>query len=125
RYFKIFSVIVFGFSASAFAAPDSVSYQGRLTDGGGNPLSGNFSLKFTIYDVPVGGVTLWTETQSAVAVSDGLFSVLLGDVTPLDESVFSSSPTFLGITVGSDGLEQIRLWGKSWGEILLHDKYGK
>ena len=25
-------------------------------------------------------------------------------------------------TYGSDGLEQIRLWGSTWGEILLHDK---
>lgn len=82
-------------------APSVVSYQGQLTDTDGNFLNGIYSIKFAIYGSAAGGAHLWHETQS-VEVKDGLFSVLLGSVTPIQHTVFSDGDRFLGITVGTD-----------------------
>ena len=90
--------------AIAFAvnAPSLMNYQGRLTDAGGTPVSGTYSIVFTIYDALTAGNNLWQETQSSVVVTDGLFDVILGSNTALTASVFSSSDRWLGIKVGAD-----------------------
>jgi hypothetical protein len=85
----------------AFAeVPQLVNYQGRLTDGGSPVADGQYSVKFTIYD-QIGGSVVWTETQN-VTTKGGLFSILLGSVTPLNSSVFSGPTRYLGIKVGSN-----------------------
>jgi hypothetical protein len=83
-------------------APNLVNYQGVLKDSGGNPLTGTYSITFSLYSVSSGGTALWTETQGSVSVSNGLFSVLLGSVTPLTPSEFSGTDRWLGVTVGGD-----------------------
>ena len=93
-------VILLLLAASVFAAsPGLVSYQGRLADGAGIPLSGNHSLTFNIYSLAVGGAPLWTETQNPVVVDDGLFNVLLGSISPLNDALFSSANRFIGVQV--------------------------
>ena len=42
-----------------------ISYQGRLTDDGGNPITSPQSMTFTIYDGS--SVSKWTETHPTVA----------------------------------------------------------
>jgi hypothetical protein len=79
-----------------------MSYQGILKSSGGTPVTGNYSIKFSIYDVSSGGAALWTETQSAVAVKDGNFAVNLGSVNPISDTVFQTTTRFLGVKVGSD-----------------------
>jgi len=79
--------------------PVQVNYQGRLTDSGGNPLTGSYNLTFSIYNA-YGSV--WSETQSGVSVTNGLFNVMLGSVAPLYDTTFDNSGQFLGIKVGSD-----------------------
>jgi hypothetical protein len=61
-----------------------ISYQGRLTDDGGNPVAGTLAMIFTIYDGA--GVSRWTESQPAVEVVNGLFSVVLGSQAALPDS---------------------------------------
>jgi hypothetical protein len=80
-----------------------VSFQGRLTNPGtGLPVAnGSYSITFRIFEVPAGGSTVWTETQS-VSVSGGLFNVLLGSVTPLDAGVFSNTNRYLETQVSPD-----------------------
>src|SRR4051794_19668403 len=56
----------------------TVSYQGRLTDSVGNPITGTLGSTFRIYNVPTGGVPLWTEAQPSLSIQNGLFQVLLG-----------------------------------------------
>jgi len=89
-------------SSTTTAAPQLVNYQGQLTDGGGNPLDTTVSMMFSIYDVSTSGTALWTETQPDVVVSGGTFSVILGSVTELSSSVFSGSPRYLAVKVGTD-----------------------
>jgi hypothetical protein len=82
------------------AVPSTMSYQGVLMDNAGVLLpDGNYSLTFRLYPVAAGGVAVWTETQSPVALSRGGFSVILGSVTPLSGLAFDV-PFWLGITVG-------------------------
>ena len=71
------------------AAPSMfLNYQGRLLDPEGNPVRDNpYTMGFTIYDDALAGTQLWTEKRD-VTVSEGLFSVLLGEVTPLDPTIF-------------------------------------
>lgn len=103
------TILFIGIPALAFFAaiavadvPQMINYQGRLTDPGGAALDTTVSMEFTIYDDSTGGVPQWTEVHSAVSVTGGLFDVILGAITPMDDNVFSNSNRWLGITVGVD-----------------------
>jgi len=82
----------------------TISYQGRLADSSGNPItSPGVAMQFRLYNVDTGGAPLWEETHAAVPVEDGLFHVLLGSTNPIPVSLLASNSTlWLGITVGSD-----------------------
>ncbi len=77
-----------------------ISYQGRLTDAAGVPLSGDYQMRFALYDVPTNGSPCWEETQT-VTVSEGLFNVLLGSANSIDHSCLTGD-VYLGIKVGDD-----------------------
>lgn len=66
--------------------PSLVSLSGRLTDAGGSPVAGPATLAFAVYNNSTAGAALWAETQNGVVLSNGVFSVLLGSVTPLNLS---------------------------------------
>ena len=90
------------FSIVTAAVPQLINFQGILRDGSGNPVAdGSYSVQFTIYDAPSAGNIKWQETQS-VSTVNGLFSVLLGSLTPVLDSVFNDSSRYLGIKVGAD-----------------------
>jgi hypothetical protein len=75
-------ILVFAGSAAA-AVPATMSYQGLLKDSSGLAIpDGTYSLTFRLYGQSSGGAPLWNETQ-ALTVRDGLFSAVLGSVTPL------------------------------------------
>jgi len=79
-------------------APDSISFQGFVTNPGGTPLNGTEVMKFKLYK---NGTAVWTETHPSVTVTDGIFDVLLGSVTPLRTVAFDQ-PVELGITLGTE-----------------------
>ncbi|MCK4606915.1 MAG: hypothetical protein KAU35_06430 [candidate division Zixibacteria bacterium] len=95
------AVVILAFTAAA-DVPQMINYQGRLTDDQGGPVTSTVSMTFTIYDASVGGDSKWTETQSAVTVTDGLFNVRLGSVNPISDTVFNEDNRYLAITVGGD-----------------------
>ena len=68
--------------------PQMINFQGKAYDSNGDPLDGTFSIEFTIYDAATDGNKVWFETQSSVQVTDGLFHVLLGSITPIEHHVF-------------------------------------
>ena len=88
--------------AQAVSSP-VLHYQGRLLDPStGNPKpNGNYNMTFRLYGVEAGGAALWSEARS-VFVSNGLFSTLLGQTTPLNLNHFDGRDLWLGITVGAD-----------------------
>jgi hypothetical protein len=82
--------------------PRTLSYQGVLVDDTGNPKpDGPYSISFRIYDVSSGGTELWLETKS-LDLKRGLFSTVLGDVTPFDAGMKFDKPYWLGIQVSAD-----------------------
>ncbi len=86
---------------NAFAdAPKIVNYQGYLTDAVGTPVSGANSMVFNLYNSSVGGALLWSEAQPAVTVTNGIYQVNLGSVTPFNLSF--DQPYYLGVAVGAD-----------------------
>lgn len=75
--------------------------QGVLSDDLGNLVAdGAYDLTFRIYDVPVGGVALWTEVDPGVAVVKGGFSVVLGLTTPINLAF--DQTYYLGVQVFAD-----------------------
>lgn len=101
-FILLFTVII---SINAHAAINpQINFQGKLTNTDGtNVTNGTYSIVFSIYTVSSGGSAVWTETQSSVSVTDGIFRVALGSVTSLPGSVdFNGSSLYLGIKVGAD-----------------------
>jgi hypothetical protein len=71
----------FGPSSTVF------SYQGQLLDASGDPVDGSAEMTFSLYHQESGGTPFWTEIHAgtqAITVTNGLFHVLLGGLTPID-----------------------------------------
>ncbi|NQT26267.1 tail fiber domain-containing protein [candidate division KSB1 bacterium] len=81
--------------------PQLINYQGVLLDSEGDPITDDQSIEFLMYNVETEGTALWSETQE-VTVTDGLFNVLLGSVTPIPHEVFDSTDVYLALKVESD-----------------------
>jgi hypothetical protein len=89
--------------ADAITIPQMLSYQGKLTDINGVPVpDSTWSLVFRLYTVASGGSPFWNETQP-VKTTGGLFSVLLGSVTPIG-LMPDAGTVYLGMSV-SGGAE--------------------
>ncbi|TFH65585.1 MAG: hypothetical protein E4G91_01955 [Candidatus Zixiibacteriota bacterium] len=97
----IASIVLLTINLSLAESPKLINFQGRLTDAGVPVADGSHSVTFTIYDQPIDGTTLWTETQN-VTTTGGLFAVLLGTNNPLGAYFFSEPNRYLGITVGAN-----------------------
>lgn len=82
------------------AVPGTMTHQGFLTEGG-NPVSGTVALRFGLYSGPSGGSPLWEETHSTVAITDGYYTVMLGSLTPLTPSLFSSPTRYLQVSANT------------------------
>jgi len=79
-------VLMTAVSASA-DIPRKINYQGRVTDSStGDALPGNHDITFRIHDSATEGILLWTEQQNATADSVGVFSTILGSITPIEVS---------------------------------------
>ena len=81
--------------AGTTSVDHKITYQGVLTDAGGNPLSGTYDFKFELYGAATGGTKLWEQTMNGVSVQDGLVNVAL-DVDPEE---FNGQALWLAITV--------------------------
>ncbi|NJP07050.1 MAG: hypothetical protein HC837_16230 [Chloroflexaceae bacterium] len=106
----------------------TISYQGNLTDSASEPINATLPMTFKLYGTSTGGSAIWTEERTganAVPVSSGLFSVLLGSVTPLETSLFGE-PLWLGISVNGDAemtpREQLSATTTAAGPRLLAEK---
>ena len=92
----ILLVLILIFTQNVWAAPlqsvlnapgpsaTTINYQGRLASSEGTPLDEQVDLKFAIYDALEDGSMIWPEIglpeeHKEVPVSDGLFTVVLGE----------------------------------------------
>ncbi|MFN8471151.1 MAG: hypothetical protein U0822_02930 [Anaerolineae bacterium] len=101
---------------------NTLNYQGILRDDQGALVTGSRDMTFKIYNDPVATAPanlLFTQTISNVPVRDGLFTVVLGDPTPIGPTVFADGPRFIGITVAPDPQEMLprqRLHPVPWAQ---------
>ena len=73
----IAALTLLGNVATTFAQTTAFTFQGQLTSGAGNA-NGSYDLRFAVYDANVAGNFITGPvTNSAVAVSNGLFTVTL------------------------------------------------
>jgi hypothetical protein len=90
--------LAFGAVATIHAQGTAFMYQGWLNDGG-SPATGNYDLQFAIYDAVTNGNAISVPlTNSATAVSNGLFTATL-DFGP----VFTGTNYWLQIGVRTNG----------------------
>ncbi len=92
-------------ASSTYTEP--FGYQGRLADAAGLPLTGTYPMVFRLYNAPgAGAYPLWEENwtgSNSVQVSDGLFNVRLGSLTPIPRTVVTgNNQLWLGISVSAD-----------------------
>ncbi len=82
--------------------PRTLSYQAVLTDKSGTPKpDGLYDVTFRLYDADNGGAPLWTETQT-LDIRRGLFSAVLGSVTPFGDDLAFTQPYWLSLEVAPD-----------------------
>jgi hypothetical protein len=97
--------VLFALALSVPAAqaqmPERLTFQGRLTNGAGNPVEGSVDLTFRLYTAESGGSLVWTEVKSAVPVSGGLYGVLLGGAGW--GTADFSAPYWMSVQAGTGG----------------------
>lgn len=86
---------------AAQTIPYKVNFQGRLTDASGNiKPDGLYNMKIRIYSAVSGGTLLGTEIRDGsyrAQVTNGLFSIQIGDNTALAPSLFTNYPLYIEI----------------------------
>lgn len=80
--------------------PPMIRYQGTLVDANNVPLEGAHTLTFRLYEAATEGGAVWSETQTGVPVSRGVFSIMLGQATALTLSF--DKDYWLSTQVGAD-----------------------
>jgi hypothetical protein len=81
-------------ATTALAQTRSIPYQGRL-ERDGVPLSGDYEMTFSLFDVPTGGTALWTQT-STITVTGGHFSAVLANI---DAAAVEAAELYLSVEV--------------------------
>ncbi|MGB3342265.1 MAG: hypothetical protein WBB37_12395 [bacterium] len=80
--------------------PKLLNYQGYLTDTIAIPIDDTLDMTFKIFDAVSSGNELWSEMQTNVPIERGVFSVMLGQITPIPDSVFADfTSTWLELTL--------------------------
>ncbi|MBV5338369.1 MAG: hypothetical protein J0665_02250, partial [Deltaproteobacteria bacterium] len=97
----VLALTIFLVVSQALAAPPStINYQGYLSGSNSAPVNTPVAMTLTLYSAPVGGTALWSEYQSTVPVVNGVYSVLMGSVTPI--ALPFDTVYYLGVAVNSD-----------------------
>ena len=97
----LLALVAILFAINVYAQPNTITYQGVLTDNSGALITGTPNITFALYSTSTGGTALWTETQNAVSVTNGLFQVELNSVNADWGTANFSGSMWLQITVVS------------------------
>ena len=108
-------------SLGAVSPPNLVTYQGRLLDSNGTPVSASsVSIIFELYNASSGGTCVWSNSSAScvppatartITLTDGLFSENLGDTgaspaySAIGDTIFGDNATlYLQVTVEGEPL---------------------
>lgn len=119
-------VIAALFLAGCAVQTPQFTYQGRLTDASGKPLNGQYTFVYTLYNDETAGTAIYTETETNVAVEDGLFdsvigpSTIAGSLKPED----LAQPLWLEVQVGNGTITETlsprqKLYGAPYAMSLM------
>lgn len=122
------AVACFAFSTPVHAAqtaPYKINFQGRLTNASSTTLSGTYDMQFKLYTALTGGTLVWSETRTAansnaVTVTNGLFSILIGEGTAvagssatLQAAITANTTLYMEVMVGTETLSPRSQFGSS------------
>ena len=84
--------------------PKEINYQGTLVQNG-EPVNGNVTIIFKLFDDEAEGAELWSEAHPSVTISEGIYHVQLGSITPFPPDLFTTSGNrFIDILVNGTQL---------------------
>ena len=89
--------------SAAAQIPGQIHQEGLLLDANGLPVTGPVTLRFALYNVDGGGNAQWTEDFNGVALTEGYYSVLLGQTTALTPAQILAAQ-FLQVNVNAQPL---------------------
>ena len=85
------------------AAPGTMQVAGALAAAGGGPVAdGAYDVKFALYAADTGGVALWQESATTVAVKAGQFALMIGEKTAIAPKTAAAGTLWLGVAVGGE-----------------------
>jgi len=100
----VFLLILMTISGWA-GVPTNMNYQGKLTDTEGNPLTGPYNMTFYLFTSASGGPAIWSENHTSVAVTDGIYNVILGSINPLATGLFNDNDlVYLEVEIEGESL---------------------
>ena len=101
KYAVLFCFLLSGLFLQA-ADPDGlINYQGRLLDKYGRRVNATVEIIFRIFNKDE---LLWQEKQNSVPVTDGLYSTILGSLTPLPAFIFDGDEIYFEICINGETL---------------------
>lgn len=96
------TVVLVLLGVSAFGGPNDMTYQGSLADSTGRPIAdGDYLMRFRLYSAETGGSSFWLENHT-VPVRGGVFSVILGEQSPLRGQYMTQPELWLSVVVDVD-----------------------
>jgi hypothetical protein len=86
------AVVLFTLWVARLAAgpPALIQYQGLALDGSGAPIVTSIDVTVRLHSDPIASSSVWSESHLDVPTQDGVFSLLLGSVAPLDPGLFAA-----------------------------------
>jgi len=119
-------VLISLFFAGCGVLAPQFSYQGRLTDASGNPLNGQYTFVYSLYNDDTAGDLVYTETESNVTVENGLFSSVIGpnNIAAGLEPEDLAQPLWLEVQVSNGTITETlsprqRLYGAPYAMTLM------
>ncbi len=109
KRFAVLLIAVVLTSATALAVPGLITYQGRLTDPEGQPITGSVTITFTFWSAQSGGTQLgsgFSDADTVTPDAEGIYSTLIGDdpSPAIPSAIFESNTVWLNVNVNGENL---------------------
>ena len=92
-------------SPASAEVPQTMTVQGILRDQAGVPVPGSTIFQFSLLD---GTDVVWSE-EKTTWLEAGLFTITIGETTPINAALFANTRLALGVTIGDESMAPIPL----------------
>jgi len=112
--YQLISILIVSGNLLLADIPETLSYQGYLSENGVAVADGSYALTFTLH-LSAGGGVEWTEEHNSVAVENGVFSVILGKTTLFSvQDIDFTAPLWLEMDYNGTTLGPIELTSSAY-----------